>query len=187
MGARRPAAGLPLTEQGISVAVPNTWVEVNPAKETMESAAKQLNLPGLSASTLVQEAETIEKLHGIIAIDLASAVKSPEHFTRNINAYCVTSGINDTGSAGVPFLQQAAKTEFSTIASDITQRDVEVGGVPGVETSYQLSTKSGMKIGAAQLEVLPKPDKGCFVTLTYGSPQDEGNYLNVAAATARFP
>lgn len=175
------------TAQGISVAVPNAWAEINPAKQTMENAAKQLNLPAASASTLVQEAESLVKLHAIIAIDVASAVKSPDHFTRNINAYCVTSGIDDTGSAGVPFLQQAAKAQFSTIASNVTQRKVEIGGVPGVETSYQLSTKSGTEIGAAQLEVLPKPDKACFVTLTFGSPQNEGNYLSVAAATAQFP
>jgi hypothetical protein len=173
--------------QGISVAVPNAWVEINPAKQTMANAAKQLNLPGVSASTLVQEAESLEKMHAIIAIDAASATTSPDHFTRNINAYCVTSGINDTGSAGVPFLQQAAKAQFSTIASHVTQQNAEIGGVPGVETSYQISTKTGTKIGAAQLEVLPKPDKACFVTLTYGSPRDEGNYLSVAAATAQFP
>jgi hypothetical protein len=75
--------------------------------------------------------------------------------------------------------------EFAKLgATNITQKDIEIGGLAGVESSYQLSSASAGTIYESQLEVLPKPDKACFVTVTGGS---EGNVVSVAAATAQFP
>ena len=71
-------------------------------------------------------------------------------------------------------------------ATHITQKDLEIGGVPGVETSYQLNSPSEGTIYGSQLEVLPKPDKACFVTVTDGKGESEGNVLGAAAATAQF-
>ena len=59
--------------------------------------------------------------------------------------------------------------------------------MPGVETSYQLNSSSAGTIHGSQLEVLPKPDKACFVTLTVVHGQSADNILSVAAATAQFP
>jgi hypothetical protein len=56
-----------------------------------------------------------------------------------------------------------------------------------VETSYQLSSSSEGTIYGSQLEVLPKPSKACFVTVTAGKGESQGNVLRVAAATAKFP
>jgi hypothetical protein len=173
--------------QGISLAVPNSWVSANPAKQSLASAASKLDVPGINASTLEQDMQSLQKNHAIFAFDLASAPSTPDHFVRNINAYCMSSGITDTSSAGVPFLTQGMKSEFSTVASDITQHDVTIGGVPGIETSYKLNSASGADVQGAQLEVLPKPDVVCYVTLSFSSPQTPGNYLAVAAATAQFP
>ena len=143
-------------------------------------------MTGVSVSTLVQEMESLQKQHAIFAADIASAVSDPYHFARNIDAFCSSSGITETGSAGVPFVEQATKAELSTIASHITQQDAEIGGVPGVETSYQISTKSDGTLRGWQLEVLPKPGKACFVSLSVSSSESPGNYLAVAEATAQY-
>jgi hypothetical protein len=173
--------------QGISIAAPASWVAVNLAKETIENAAGKIHLGGISASTIVQDMESLQKLHAVIVFDVKSAVDSPGHFARNLNAYCVVSGVNDVGSAGVPFIKTSAAAEFEKLGGNsITQKDLKIGGVPGVETSYQLSSSRGTIYGS-QLEVLPKPDKACFVTLTVGPGESAGNVLGVAAETAQFP
>jgi hypothetical protein len=175
------------TAQGISVAAPASWVAINLAKETIESAASKIHLSGLSASTLVHDMEALQHLHAVIVFDIKSAVDSPEHFARNLNAYCTASGVTDVGAAGIPLLKTAAAAEFEKAgATHVTQKDVEIGGVPGAETSYQLSSSEGPLYGS-QLEVLPKPDKACFVTVTVGKGESQGDVLSVAAATAQFP
>jgi hypothetical protein len=173
--------------QGISVAAPASWVSVNLAKETIESAASKIGLSGVSASTLVQDMESLQNLHAVIVFDIKSAVNSPQHFARNLNAYCSVSGVTDVGAAAVPFLKTSMTAELGKAgATHITQRDLEIGGVPGVETFYELSSTEGTLYGS-QLEVLPKPDKACFVTLTFGKGQSRGKVLSTAAATAQFP
>ena len=174
--------------QGISIAAPASWVGVNLATETIKNAASKLNLKGISASTLVQDLESLQKQHAVIVYDVKSAVDSSRHFARNLNAYCVSSGVTDTGAAGVPFLKSGASAEFSQLgATHIAQQDLEIGGVPGIETSYQLSSPSAGTIDGSQIEVLPKPDKACFVTLTTAQGQSTDDILSVAAATAEFP
>jgi hypothetical protein len=173
--------------QGISIAAPASWVAVNLAKETIESAASKIGLHGISATTMVQDIESLQKLHAVIVFDVKSAVDSPQHFARNLNAYCIASGVTDVGAAGVPLLKTGAAAEFEKAgATHTTQRDLMIGGVPGVETSYQLISSSEGTIYGSQLEVLPKPDKACFVTVTVGNGESAGNVLRVAAATARF-
>jgi hypothetical protein len=173
--------------QGISLAMPKSWVSVNLAKQTIDSAANQLDVPGVNAAVLEQDMQALQKDHAIFAFDVASATSTPDHFTRNLNAYCAPSGITDSGGADIPYLKQAIKSGYSTMASDITQRDVTIGGVPGIETSDKLKTGNGEDVQESQLEVLPKPNVACYVTLSYSSPQTPGNYLAVAAATAQFP
>ena len=174
--------------QGISVAAPTSWVSINLAKDTIESAANKIGLSGISAKTMVRDMESLQKLHAVIVFDVKSAVDSPQHFARNLNAYCVTSGVTDVGAAGVPFLKTDAAAEFQKAgATHTTQKDLMIGGVPGVETSYQLSSSSVGTIYGSQLEVLPKPDKACFVTVSVGNGESLGHVLSVAAATAQFP
>jgi len=173
--------------QGISLAMPSSWVSVNLAKQSLEAAASKLDVPGLNASTLEAEMQSLQKDHAIFAFDIASATSSPDHYTRNLTAYCQPSGITNTGSGGVPVLTQAAKSQLGTIASGITEHDVTIGGVPGLEASFKLNSASGMDVRGAQLEVLPKPNVLCVVTLGFSSPETAGNYLAVAAATAQFP
>ena len=82
-------------------------------------------------------------------------------------------------------MKAAAAAEFEKAgATHITQKDLEIGGVPGTEISYQQSSSGAGTLYASQLEVMPKPDKACFVTV---GGESEGNVVSVAAATARFP
>jgi hypothetical protein len=132
--------------------------------------------------------QTLQKLHAVIIYDVAAAVDSPRHYASNLNAYCVVSGVTDVGAAGVPLLKAETAAEFGKLgATHITQQSIAIGGVPGVETSYQLSSASMGTLYASQLEVLPKPDKACFVTVTTAGGTSDGAVLSVAAATAQFP
>jgi hypothetical protein len=174
--------------QGISVAAPASWVAINLAKESIESAASKAGLSGISAATLVQAMTSLQKSHAVLVFDVKYAVENPDHFTPNLSAYCVVSGVTDVGAAGVPLLKETYAAEFSKLgATHLTQQQLEVGGVAGVETSYQVSSSTAGTIYGSQLEVLPKPDKACFVTVTSNKGAPEGNVVSTAAATAQFP
>jgi hypothetical protein len=155
----------------------------------MESAAHNAGLSGVSASTLIQSMESLQKLHAVVVFNVKSAVDSSTHFAPNLNAYCTDSGVTDVGAAGVPLLKAGAAAEFQKElgATNITQKDLQIGGVPGAETSYQLSSSTEGTLYGSQLEVLPKPDKACFVTVTVAKGETADNILGVAAATAQFP
>jgi hypothetical protein len=174
--------------QGVSFAVPDSWAAVNLAKETEQQAAQKLGLQGVSAEQLIQDMQSLQKLHGLAVFDVKSAVDSPVHFATTLNAYCTSSGVTDTGSAALSLLRQETVAGMQQIhAGHIAQKDIAVGGVPGLQTSYTLSSSSAGTLDGAQLEVLPKPNRGCFITLTAAKGQLPGAVLPVVAATAIFP
>jgi hypothetical protein len=173
--------------QGVSFAVPDSWAAVNLAKETEQQAAQKLGLQGVSAEQLVQDMQSLQKLHGLVIFDVKSAINSPVHFATTLNAYCTSSGVTDTGSAALPLLRQETIAGMQQIhAGHISPRDVNVGGVPGLQTSYTLSSSSAGTLDGEQLEVLPKPDRACFLTLAAAKGQFPTAVLPVVAATAIF-
>jgi hypothetical protein len=174
--------------QGISIAIPNTWATVDLAALNLRQALTEMGIKGVSQATLSQNLQELIKLKAVFAADLESVSSSPGHFATNINAYCSNSGTSDTGSAGVPALRQSAEAELPRVvhAQNVAVSDVKVGGVPGVQVTYTLTSTTSGTLHAGQLEVLPKPGRACFVTLT-AAGQLPGGVLPTAAATAQFP
>ena len=172
--------------QGISVAVPGSWIAVNQTDETIASAASRLGLSGSSASELVQALETLKQWHGILIYDVKYGLDNPQKFVPNLNAYCHASGVNAAGVTPPPAVLAAAY-EQKLGATHITQKDLKIGGILGVEVSYQLSTTKMGTIYESQLLVLPKPGDACYVTVSVGEGVSDGNILSTAAATAQFP
>lgn len=191
--AASPAAAVPAgytrvggAAQGISIAAPTSWVAINLAKQSIQSAANSADLKGISSAELVQDMTSLQKLHGVIVFDVKSATGG--HFARNLNAYCSPSGVTEQGASGVPLVSQEAAAEFKELnATHVAQRDLDVGGVPGVDTSYQISSSSEGTIYGSQLEVLPAANKICFVTVTVGAGETDASVISTAAATAQFP
>jgi hypothetical protein len=172
--------------QGLTVAVPSSWVTVNLGVQTLREAIRKVGLAGADLATLAQTLQALQKLHAVYAIDDSSVAGSPGSFATNVNAYCINSGLTDSGSASVPLVRRLAVTELQRLgAQNITQQDVEIGGVPGVQTSYTLSTSAAGTLHAAQLEVLPKPERGCFITLTAAGPLPSA-VLSVLAPSVQY-
>lgn len=168
------------------MAAPQSWVSVNLATETVDEAARNIQLRGVDVATVEGLMQAGLAHHPVFVFDVASSASDPKHFARNLSAFCTSSGITETGSTAAGLVKEALKSEFATMASDITQRDIMIGGVPGLETSYKLNT--GLEdIREAQLEVLPKPNVVCIVSLAYTPAEGAGNVLDMAAATAQFP
>lgn len=174
--------------QGIAIAIPGSWVTVNLAQLNLQQALSRMGLKGVSQALLSQNLRTLIKLHAVFAADLGSMSSAPGHFATNINAYCSRSGTSDTGHAGVPLLRQSAETELPRVlhARQVAVSEARIGGVPGVRVGYTLQSTTSGTLHAAQLEVLPKPGRACFVTLTAAGPLP-GGVITTAAATAQFP
>jgi hypothetical protein len=157
--------------QGLTLDVPKSWVTVNFAQQNMQEAIRKIGLHGVNQAALAQDLQALLKLHAVYAVDARSIASSPGHFATNVNGYCTSSGVSASGAAGVSLLRQSAVTELQQLgAQNLSQTDVEVGGIPGVQTSYTLSTSGAGTLHAAQLEVLPAADRACFITLTAAGP-----------------
>jgi hypothetical protein len=178
-------------KQGISLAVPKSWIRIDATEKTIENAARNVNFKGVSSAEIMQSLRAIQNLNGIAVYDLDSNVIRRQHFAPNLSAYCSASGITDAGAAGVPFLKSVMANEAAKLHAKLTsQRDLQVGGVPGTQISYQItSLANGTDVTnyGWQVVVLPKPDKVCYMTLTTRDTQTAANIINVAAATAEFP
>jgi hypothetical protein len=174
--------------QGISIAAPASWVAIDPSKESIESAISKLSLSGTSASALTQDVASLGKADSVVVVDVKSGVDNPRHFFRSLNAFCTASGVNNVGAAAVQLFRTAAVAEVEKFgATHIAQQDLDIGGVPGVETSFQLSSSGVGTIDESQLEVAPKPNDACSVTLAVVPGESAVNILGTAAATAQFP
>jgi hypothetical protein len=167
--------------QGISVAAPASWVTVNLAKESPESALSKAGLSGASATAFVQGLEFLQKWHAFIVFN-GYRPTAP-----TLSFYCDTSGTADFGAAGVPFLKTTELSQLKQlVVTHIAVKDLEIGGVPGVEVSYEFPSSTEGPIHGSELAVLPKPDKVCYVTETVSTGESLGSVLSVAAATAQF-
>jgi hypothetical protein len=172
--------------QGISIIVPSSWVEINFTQATVKQIAQRFHMGNISAEQIVQGMEELQKDNAVLVYDLKTETESPTHFITNLNAYCYPSGFTNTGSSAVPIIRQAAAEEFQSLgAKHITTRDISVGGLPGVETFYTISSTVGT-LSVGQLEVVPEANRGCYVTLAGARGYFPVSVLTVAAAMARF-
>lgn len=173
--------------QGISIVVPASWVAIDLAKQSIQQGAKAIQIKGVSSSTLIQDMEQLQKFHAVEVFDIQAVTSGASHFATNMSAYCSSSGVNNTGSSGIPLMKQSIAGQLNQVgAKNLTQQDVTIGGVPGVQTSYQLSSATGTIFGT-QLEVLPAPNRACFATLTGTAGQFPVADMKIVAATAQFP
>jgi hypothetical protein len=171
--------------QGISIEVPGSFSVLDLTSETtaVNSIAK-LGLASATVNTLVPQAKQFLQLHAALAVDAKGATSG--QFPDNIAAYCVVSGTDLTGSSALPTIKKQLTSEFGGLeAADVSMSSTSVGGVPGLETTYRLDSSAGT-LAAGQLEVAPKPQENCFVTLTTSQATFSKSILATAAQTAQF-
>ncbi len=178
--------------QGVSLEVPDSWAVINFAQgETLQEAMKRLEVIGISQAALRQELQGIQKQNAVSAIDLKSAANSPGHFATNIYAFCGSSGVTDTGSAGMTFLRHEEASGIRQYpVQHVSMTQTLVGGIPGLQVSLSYDAKVAGTIytlDARQLVVLPKPGRVCSVTLTAPAGQIPGAVLTHARTTVNFP
>lgn len=154
--------------QGVSLAIPSSWVTVDLAELNIAQAEKRMQIKGVSNDTVDSSLQSLKKLKGLMAEDGDSATTAPGHFATNLNAYCLASGVQESGSAGLSAMRQAIAQEFrqELHAQNIKIVNDTLGGVPGLKTSYTLQSTSAGTLHATQLEVLPKAGRACYVTVT---------------------
>jgi hypothetical protein len=173
--------------QGISIEVPGSFSVLDLTSETtaVNSVAK-LGLTSAAVDTLVPQVKQFQQLHGALAVVPRGAAANSGQFPDNIGAYCIDSGTDLVGSSAVATIKKQLTTEFGGLqVSNVSMDNMSVGGVPGLETTYLLNSSAG-PLAAGQLEVAPKPQKFCYVTLTTSFGTFSTSILPTAAKTAQF-
>ena len=64
---------------------------------------------------------------------------------------------------------------------------MRLAACPEWRPAYQLTSSTAGTLYGTQLEVLPAPNKICFVTVTVGKGYSDASVVSTAAATAQFP
>jgi hypothetical protein len=173
--------------QGVSVEVPASWVAIDFSHQTVQEAIGLVGVHGPGQTALTQQLDPLAKLRAVYAADISSANGSPGHSMTSLNAYCSSSGVSLTGSVGAAVIGRSWASQLQQGgAQDLSQTAATLGPVAGVQSSYTLSTASAGSLHAVQLEVLPKPGRACFVTLT-AAGQVPGTVLDRAIATIQYP
>lgn len=173
--------------QGVSLEVPRSWAAVNLSQQTVQQAVGIIGVQGGFKATLTQALTPLARLRAAYAADVSSEKTAPGHFMTNLNAYCSDSGISQTGSAGAAVIGHALTSELQQVgAQDLTQSAAKLGTVPGVESSYTLAASSAGTLHAVQLQVLPRPGRACFVTLT-AAGQVPGSVLAKVKSSIQYP
>jgi hypothetical protein len=175
--------------QGISVEVPGSFTVLDLTSETTAvNSIARLGLTRAAVNTFVPQVKQFQQLHAGLAVDdSGGATTNSGQIPDNIAAYCLDSGTDLTGSSAVPTIKKQLTSEFDGLrVADVSMGSVSVGGVPGLETTYLLDS-SGGTLAAGQLEVAPKPQEFCFVTLTTSLGTFSKSILSTTARTANFP
>lgn len=173
--------------QGVSLEVPVSWVAVNFSHQTVQQAVGKIGKTGTVETELTQILTPLAQLHAVYAADTNSVKTAPAHYMTNLNAYCASSGITQTGSTGAAITGHAWASQLQQVgAKSLTQTAAKLGKVTGVRSSYTLSTQTAGTLYAVQLGVLPKPGRACFVTLT-ATGQLPGTVLDRIISTIRYP
>lgn len=173
--------------QGVSVEVPASWVVVDLSRQTVQQAIGIVGVRGAVQTALTQQLDPLAKLRAAYAADTGSGNGSPGHSMTSLNAYCSSSGVSLTGSVGAAVIGRSWASQLQQDgARNLSQTAAPLGPVAGVRSSYTLSTASAGAVHAVQLEVLPKPGRACFVTLT-ATGQVPGTVLARAIATIEYP
>jgi hypothetical protein len=173
--------------QGVSVEVPASWKTVDFSRQTVQQALGIVGGQGGSLTSLTQALDPLAKLHAAYAADVATAATAPGHFITNLNAYCSSSGISESGSTGVAIIGRDWASQLQQDgAQNLAQTATSLAGVAGVQSSYTLSAQSAGPLHAVQLEVLPKAGQACFVTLTAAGPVPAA-VLARAISSIQFP
>lgn len=174
--------------QGISVEVPDSFsvVDLTSESSAVNSIAK-LDLSSAILQPLVKQTVQFLQWHAALAVDAKGTAATSGQWADNISAYCLGSGTDLTGSSAVPTLKKDLTAEFDGLEAKVTSMEnMRIGGVPGLETTYLLESSTGETLEAGQLEVAPKPQEVCFVTLTTSLSTFSSSILTTAAQTAQF-
>jgi hypothetical protein len=172
--------------QGISVQVPGSFSILDLTSEsTAVNSIAKLGLSSAAVDTLVPQAKQLQQFHGALAVD-AKETASSGQFPNNIGTYCIDSGTDLTGSSAVPTIEKKLTAALGRLkVANVSMIGMPVGGVPGLEVTYLLDSSAGTLAGG-ELEVAPKPQKLCFVTLTMSPGTFSKSILSTAAQTAQF-
>jgi hypothetical protein len=171
--------------QGISIEVPGSYSVLDLTSEaTAVNSIAKLGLTSATVDTLVPQVKKFEQLHAALAVDAKGSATG--QFPDNIGAYCVQSGTDLTGSSAVPTIKKQLTSNFGGLqVADISMSTMTVGGVAGLETTYVLNSSAGT-LAAGQLEVAPKPQEICLISLTASPGTFSKSILSTAAQTAQF-
>jgi hypothetical protein len=147
-------------ENGVSIAVPDSWVTLDLSKDDLERGLTQSGLSGAALEQAKQGLQVLVSSKAVWASDPKSAEKSSNGFTTNLNGYC-----QQNAGASADQLISAAKEQLKQLKAKVTEAsEVAVDQGKAVRITYSFPT-GGVNVQGTQYYV-PGNGKTCIVTLS---------------------
>lgn len=160
-------------ETGLTLEIPDEWVDVPMDADTMSEGLDSLDLPEDEAGMIESSIGALGDLDGaIMAIDPATLGAS---VATNVNAYCVP---ND-GSVGENNLEAAVELGLGSVAGDVEVEGTTVDGVQAARATYTLDMAQVQGVGMQYMFL--NGDDICWVTFTGADESVSGLFEEIAA------
>ncbi|MFD0684972.1 hypothetical protein [Actinomadura fibrosa] len=144
-------------ENGVRMAVPPGWIEIDLTGGEAEKGLKALNLQGANEELLRRSFALLEKQKAVYAVESESAQRG---YATNVNALCVPSA-----ATSVEALETGTRAGMSQLnAQDVEITRTTVAGRPGIRTTYTLQSAAGTLAGR-QVQVAAD-GRTCSLTVT---------------------
>ncbi len=145
---------------GLTVAVPESWVALDLTKDDLEQGLRQNGLSGAALERAEESLRALAAAKAVWASDPKSAETSPTRFATNLNGFCQPSG-----SASSDEIIIAAKSQLEQVNANVSEAiEVPVDAGKAVRIVYTF-TNGGLEIRGTQFHV-PGKGKTCIVTLS---------------------
>jgi hypothetical protein len=174
--------------QAVWLAVPDSWIALNLARISLNEAMRRFAVRGtnlMKGSSLMTGLKAIRKQHGIMVADLASSATSPHHFTVNLNAFCVPTPLEQTGTSVTPLIS-AMKAQYAPLhPTHLSEVPVKIQGSPAVKGEVTLNTSVGL-LTDLQYVVIHHA-RLCSVTMSTEEPAKSSRTFATIASTIQLP
>lgn len=147
-------------ENGLSVAVPETWASLDLAKDDLEQGLRRSGLSGAALERAKESLQALAAAKAVWASDPKSAEASPSRFATNLNGFCQSSG-----AASADEVINAATSQLEQVNAKVSEAtEVPIDAGKAVRIVYTFTT-GGIEIKGTQYYV-PGTGKTCIVTLS---------------------
>jgi hypothetical protein len=173
---------IPVKAAGVALAVPETWLAIDPKSSTAADALQAAADKNPKLASLLDQFQSLRSSITFWAVD-------PGATTFAANVLVLPSGLDKSALRQPAALEAALRQSLGTSVTSLTARKVRVAGAKGLEADADLTIKNsdGIPIAAYATVLFVPTEKGLIdIDYTSGAPRDSDPTLHTMVDSLRI-